>query len=139
MNLIRISTVPGGTVQTKTFGTNQKKLDTNSNLLRNARWNLRLSSTGAVSCAMFGAVEGALPSLSNGWFGDRIFHSNCVRDVNGLSIGTFKSIKRRSQLKFQINPCATLLQIAHVFFSQPADYQNKAREHSPRVRSSRQD
>jgi len=29
MNLIRISTVPGGTVQTKIFSTNQKRLGTN--------------------------------------------------------------------------------------------------------------
>jgi len=43
MNLIRISTVPGGTVQTKIFSTNQKRLGTNSDLLRNARWNLHFS------------------------------------------------------------------------------------------------
>ena len=35
--------VPGGTVQTKVFSTNQKGLGTNSNLLRNARWNLHFS------------------------------------------------------------------------------------------------
>ena len=101
MNLIRISTVPGGTVQTKIFSTNQKRLGTNSNLLRNARWNLRFFCTGAVSCAVFCTVscsrEGALPSLSNGWFGDPNFHSNRVHDVDELSLGTFKSIKRRSQ------------------------------------------
>jgi len=45
MNLLRISTVLGGTVQTKIFSTNQKRLGTNSNLLRNARWNLRFSCT----------------------------------------------------------------------------------------------
>jgi len=40
MNLIRISTMPEGTVQKKTFSTNQKRPRTDSNLLCNARWNL---------------------------------------------------------------------------------------------------
>jgi len=44
-NIIRISTVPGGTVQTKIFSTNQKRFGIRSNFLRNARWNLRFSCT----------------------------------------------------------------------------------------------
>ena len=45
LNSIRISTVPGGTVQTKMFSTNQKGPGTNSSLLRNARLNLHISCT----------------------------------------------------------------------------------------------
>jgi len=45
LNSIGISTVLGGTVQTKIFSTNQKGLGTNSDLLRNARWNLCFSCT----------------------------------------------------------------------------------------------
>ena len=40
--------VPWGNVETKFFAANQQGLGTNSNLLRNARWNLDLSCTGRV-------------------------------------------------------------------------------------------
>jgi len=46
-NSTGISTVPGGTVQTKIFNTNQTGLDTNSNLFRNVHWSLRFSCTAA--------------------------------------------------------------------------------------------
>jgi len=46
INSVRISTVPGGTVQPKIFSTNKKGLGTDSNLLLNARWNLHFSCTG---------------------------------------------------------------------------------------------
>jgi len=46
-NSIRISTAPGGSVQTKTSSTNNKGLGTNSNLPRNAHWNLHFCCTDA--------------------------------------------------------------------------------------------
>ena len=45
LNSIGMSTVPGGTVQTKILSTNQKGLGTNSDLLQNARWNIHFSCT----------------------------------------------------------------------------------------------
>ena len=53
--------VPLGTVETKFFAANQQGLGTNSNLLRNARWNLDLSWEAVRTLY----VQGALPYIQN--------------------------------------------------------------------------